>query len=745
MAIQRQQNWLSQQRVDLQHLRALESSVANDFDVLGLIATNKVPTIISGFNLVTTGVIGNAATSLVLQTAGGLILHYEASEAGSYLHVPEDRANEILSTVNPRMSGGFAPNAVNFVGIDFTRTADDSTADVVQFYNPDTGLETPYTVPLARTLDYVIVVSTTEFSGTPGICPLAKVTTDGANAILSITDARNLLFRLGSGGSNPQSVNPFGWPGGRDESSASLATVAGDRSLFSTKDWMNAIMTKLWEIGGGQYWYSLAADRNIRMTGNGNVFVNTSESFEWTGTNLHWQGLRFVFDNSNATLNEINDQLTDSAGLTNLSDGQCLYVDIDRSTTRTVAGVNALTAQKGTLQTLGGSATPGQRFVIAYRSGSNVYVRDQPFPVGGSFRQATTGATGAVRVTSMASGSWVPASIPVVPTVAMSPTGFYTATCGGISHNLDFGNTVNIPSGGDIVIGRGSVGGDNQILITSGTSFPINLQTTTDSAGCCTIIRGRSSYAAFGTLGISMKANGLGASGPYSAAGVLYVAAQREVSLGVTGTNDDELFSVEASGALRINTSLAQPFAGGYVSGGSLAYTRMYLKPTLFWRAPCRLSTAAALPAYTASGGPAVGRTLTANANGALSVDSVAVALNDRILVTAATAGGDNGIYVVTQVGSAGTPWILIRTTDNDDSAKCCNNMATRITAGTVRTGFNYKISTANPISPGVTSITFASLTSGTPGRSTTDSLVVQWFDGTETVLATSPAYTGGL
>ena len=73
---------------------------------------------------------------------------------------------------------------------------------------------------------------------------------------------------------------------------------------------------------------------------------------------------------------------------------------------------------------------------------------------------------------------------------------------------------------------------------------------------------------------------------------------------------------------------------------------------------------ATTLPAFTPSGGPGPGRTLTANANGALSVDSVAVAAGDRILYAAASASA--GIYTVSQAGTAGTPFILVRATDFD-------------------------------------------------------------------------------
>lgn len=66
------------------------------------------------------------------------------------------------------------------------------------------------------------------------------------------------------------------------------------------------------------------------------------------------------------------------------------------------------------------------------------------------------------------------------------------------------------------------------------------------------------------------------------------------------------------------------------------------------------------------NGTAGVGATLTANANGALSIDGVAPAVNDRVLVKNQTLAVQNGIYVVTAVGDAGNPYVLTRATDYD-------------------------------------------------------------------------------
>jgi len=468
MASERQQNFLGQQRVDVPHLRAIESGVANDFDSLvGVVMAGKLPTIATGFDIILTGAIGADAEQLKINVAAGSVIHYEATEAGSILRIPEDRPIEVLNSTNIRVRGSFTPNSINFVGIDLHRYADDTTSDIVQFIDPDTNSETPIEVPLARVLDYIIQISTADFSNTPNVCPIAKITTDASNLVTLIVDARNLFFRLGVGGSSPSAVSPYSWPGGRSEVSPLLASIAGDRSIFSLKDWLNAAMTRIWEIGGGEYWYSPNSDRNIFFGNQGPVFIGTGEHYEVTGgDHLHWRGCIFNFDNSTGIKNEIADQLTDSAGLTNLSEGECLYVDLDRTQNR--AGVNALPPQKATLATVGASSRPGQRWVFVVKTSTGYVIRGRNVPVGSSsVPTATTGIHGVTRLsaqpTALAGVAYVPAIVSLINSGSIT-SGLLAAS--GISHSVDIVSPTNLLAG-NIVIGRGTAAGDHNVLISS--------------------------------------------------------------------------------------------------------------------------------------------------------------------------------------------------------------------------------------------------------------------------------------
>ena len=124
------------------------------------------------------------------------------------------------------------------------------------------------------------------------------------------------------------------------------------------------------------------------------------------------------------------------------------------------------------------------------------------------------------------------------------------------------------------------------------------------------------------------------------------------------------------------------------------------------------LATTAALPANTYNNGTSgVGATLTGNANGALSVDSTLTIVAERILVKNEVTGANNGVYVVTQVGSAGTPYILTRSTDMDTVGTGVDQIDEGdfflVTGGTANINTAWVQQTAPPITIGTTPLVF--------------------------------------
>lgn len=122
-----------------------------------------------------------------------------------------------------------------------------------------------------------------------------------------------------------------------------------------------------------------------------------------------------------------------------------------------------------------------------------------------------------------------------------------------------------------------------------------------------------------------------------------------------------------------------------------------------------RLGTVAALPANTyANGASGVGATLTASANGALSVDGTAVAVNDRILVKNEATAANDGIYVVTQTGGGAAPYILTRAGDADSAAEVTGGMFTFVEGGSTLAASGWVLSAVGAITIGTTAQNFA-------------------------------------
>ncbi len=145
------------------------------------------------------------------------------------------------------------------------------------------GLEIRQEVPLARMLNYSIVISTQNFTSASNICPVAKVVTDSSNNVVSITDTRNMMFRLGSGGDNPNALHTYPW-GTRTENSitysgGSDSFTGEDKGINNLKSWLDATLTRLWELGGGEHWYSGTADREIKLAYGQPVIAGSGDNF----------------------------------------------------------------------------------------------------------------------------------------------------------------------------------------------------------------------------------------------------------------------------------------------------------------------------------------------------------------------------------------------------------------------------------------------------------------------------------
>lgn len=173
---------------------------------------------------------------------------------------------------------------------------------------------------------------------------------------------------------------------------------------------------------------------------------------------------------------------------------------------------------------------------------------------------------------------------------------------------------------------------------------------------------------------ISKDANSL-----VSEAGALAVKVTGAVERSVDGIN---ISNISITNAMLAGSISDDKLASSYVyADGTRAFTNVVsgVNPVddahlatkeycdqIGWiqRNNCRLATSAALPACSYQGSPTY--RLTASANGALTIDGTTPVVGNRVLVKdeTGTNATRNGIYVVTQVGDAGNPWILTRASD---------------------------------------------------------------------------------
>jgi len=113
----------------------------------------------------------------------------------------------------------------------------------------------------------------------------------------------------------------------------------------------------------------------------------------------------------------------------------------------------------------------------------------------------------------------------------------------------------------------------------------------------------------------------------------------------------------------------------------------------------CKAATTADLSATYNNGTAGVGATLTADVNGAISVDDIALSLNDRVLVKDQTDATENGIYKVTTVGDGSTDFVLTRATPEDQPSELSGGSFVFVEEGTIGSNNGYTFThTGQPV-----------------------------------------------
>jgi hypothetical protein len=158
----------------------------------------------------------------------------------------------------------------------------------------------------------------------------------------------------------------------------------------------------------------------------------------------------------------------------------------------------------------------------------------------------------------------------------------------------------------------------------------------------------------------------------------------------------------------------------------------------LNFHAPVVAASTTNLGVTYSNGTSGVGATLTADTLRAFNtLDGATVSVGARVLIKDQTNQIQNGVYTLTNNGSAGvTAWILTRATDQDNSVagEMANGDDFNVQGGTVNAGKSFVNSTVGTITIGTTNITYSAYYAGLPAQAgntglylTTDGTTPSW------------------
>lgn len=380
---------------------------------------------------------------------------------------------------------------------------------------------------------------------------------------------------------------------------------------------------------------------------------------------------------------------------------------------------------------------------VTYESFNNLVIRGGGIPIGGAINQTIAKISGQdyatawvtstpVAGTNIAVSGIFPPTVSTIVNPVFTTVNKLTLTQPATSATLTIANgktltasntltftgtddsSINFGTGGTISAGAYS-GVISDFTGTLGTTHGGTGGTTPSG----TLLDNISGFSSTGML----TRTGAGA---YSFRSVTGTANQITVTNGdgvsgaptVSLANSIALSGISLSGGTFTGASIASPTSITGLpspSASSDAATKAYVDNLavtgIVVHSPVAAATTAVLPnTPTYSNGTAgVGATLTAGSNAALVVDGYTVNNNDRVLVKNQASSFQNGVYVVTDKGSAGTPYILTRATDADTatSTEIATGLYVLVGNGSTYIGASFFLTTTGTITVGTTGLTF--------------------------------------
>jgi hypothetical protein len=294
MAVLSRVSFSSQQRLDLQHVIAEQSFQAADFRyALSIFNGLDKNYVVRGLEITS----ASDGLSISVGVANCMILCPLDGATSFYVGLPSDTPEQLL-----------LPQTVTaYVEAYFERVSDHpvTTAQwdpgAITSQNPD-GTEFTSSVNFEEYVNLKLRYNTAGFS--ENAIKIAVVNTESTK-VDTITDARDLFYRLATGGAQPDYGYRYPWSDTRGEPnvigdpdaigtlspnnpyySQDQSGVRNDKAINSLKQWMDAVTTSIAEIKGTPYWYSTVS----QFIGKSLFFdsINGSTCIPKDGLTLDW-------------------------------------------------------------------------------------------------------------------------------------------------------------------------------------------------------------------------------------------------------------------------------------------------------------------------------------------------------------------------------------------------------------------------------------------------------------------------
>jgi hypothetical protein len=292
-----------------------------------------------------------------------------------------------------------------------------------------------------------------------------------------------------------------------------------------------------------------------------------------------------------------------------------------------------------------------------------------------------------------------------------------TVTAGSYGSSTEVGTfTVNaqgqLTAAANVSITPASIGAVSSVLGTANeiTATPAGSVVTLSLPSSLTFTGKTITGGTYTSASISGSTNTLSNIGNASLTNSSLTIGTTSIALGATSLTLGGLTSVTVTQDPVSNLQLAtKQYVDTLVSSG------------IHFHEPVRVESPINLNAtYNQPGGAGdgVGATLTnAGTQAALVIDGVTLSVSDRVLIYSQTTQTQNGVYVVTDVGSVSTNWVLTRSTDTDTyglvSPTTLGEGSTFfVQQGATGAGETYTCNTTGVIVFGTTNITFAQISS---------------------------------